>query len=158
MTSAGRAQRSGTREVETAEIASRVRVVVGRLSRRLRLHPGGDRLTSTQLASLFTIEQCGPLRVGDLAAAEGIAAATMTQVVTALAELGLVERRPDPNDGRACHVLLSDHGRREMARLRSQRTGYLATRLGACTPEQRALLAAALPVLELITQDTTSDT
>lgn len=138
---------------ETAEVAGRVRVVLGRLARQLRLHQAQDRLTSTQLATLFTIEQRAPLRIGDLAAAESISAATMTRVVAALAERGLVERRADPDDGRACQVLLSPRGSTELARLRTQRNGYLVTRLGECTPEQRAALAAALPVLETIARD-----
>jgi DNA-binding MarR family transcriptional regulator len=140
-------------EVQTAEIASRVRLIVGRLSRQLRLHPAGDRLTSTQLATLSTIDRLSPLRIGDLAVAEGISAATMTRVVAVLEEHGLVERRADPDDGRACQVVLSPHGNDEITRLRNQRTGYLATRLAACTPEQRAAVARALPVLELIAQD-----
>lgn len=157
MTTAARARRGEPSETATAEMASRVRLIVGRLSRQLRLHPAGDRLTSTQLATLSTIERRAPLRIGDLAAAEGISAATMTRVVAALEEHGLVERHPDPDDGRAWQVLLSDRGKAEVERLRSQRTGYLATRLGACTPEQRAALAAALPVLELIAQDVPND-
>lgn len=144
-------------DVETGEMASRVRLVVGRLTRQLRLHHAQDRLTSTQLATLATIDRRAPLRIGDLAAAEGISAATMTRVVAVLEEHGLVDRRPDPDDGRACQVELSEHGRAEVDRLRSQRTGYIAVRLAQCTPEQRAALAAALPVLELIAQDASSE-
>lgn len=148
---------SESEAAEIAEVASRVRLIVGRLSRRLRLDPGGDRLTPTQLATLSTIERCAPLRSGDLAAAEGISKASMTRVVTVMADLGLIERRADPHDGRACQVQLSAHGRSELARLRSQRTGYIATRLSACTPEQRAALLAAMPVLELIAQDASGE-
>ena len=158
MTPHNRAQHSGQVELDTAEIAARVRMIVGRLNRRLRLQPAEDRLTSTQLATLATIEQCAPLRIGDLAAAEGISAATMTRVVADLTDLDLIERRPDPDDGRACQVLLSQHGKTEVDRLRAQRTGYLADRLDECTPEQRAILAAALPVLELIAQNPTTQT
>lgn len=135
---------------QAAEIASRLRLVVGRISRRLRLDPAGEQLTSTQLVTLSIIDQLAPSRIGDLASAEGISAATMTRVVAALADRGLVERRPDPDDGRACLVLLSSHGNAEVTRIRNQRTGYLATRLGECTPEQRAILVAALPVLEMM--------
>lgn len=154
MTTGTRTRHGGHSDVQTAEVASRIRLIVGRLGRQLRLHPAGDRFTSTQLATLATIERRAPLRIGDLAAAEGISAATMTRVVAALEEHGLVERRADPDDGRACQVQLSDHGIAEMDRLRTQRTGYIATRLAACTPEQRAAVIAALPVLELIAQDT----
>lgn len=151
------APRGGEPEVETAEVAGRVRLVLGRLARQLRLHQSQDRLSSTQLATLSTLEQRAPVRIGDLAAAESISAATMTRVVAALTERGLVERRPDPDDGRACQVQLSQHGIGELARLRTQRDGYLATRLGECTPEQRAALAAALPVLETIARDATTE-
>lgn len=158
MTKAGRVPGGGLPDAETAEIASRLRLIMGRLTRQLRLHPTGDRLTSTQLATLATIDRLAPLRIGDLAVAEGISAATMTRVVAALEDQNLVARRPDPDDGRACQVLLSPHGNEEVARLRSQRTGYLVTRLLACTPEERAALAAALPVLELLAQDTSTET
>ncbi len=149
--------RRGEPEVDTAEVAGRLRLVLGRLARQLRLHQSQDRLTSTQLATLSTVEQRAPVRIGDLAAAESISAATMTRVVAALTERGLVERRPDPDDGRACQVQLSQHGISELARLRTQRNGYLATRLGECTPAQRAALVAALPVLEMIARDAATE-
>lgn len=158
MTTTIRAQHGGESDLETADLASRVRLVVGRLTRQLRLHHAGDLLTFTQLATLSTIERHAPLRIGDLAAAEGISAVTMTRVVAVLEEHGLVDRRPDPDDGRACQVLLSKHGTAEVDRLRRQRTGYIAVRLEQCTPGQRAALAAALPVLELIAHDAQTET
>ena len=158
MTTTNPARQVALADAETAEIASRLRLVVGRLSRRLRLNPAGDQLTSTQLVTLSIIERLAPSRIGDLAVAEGISAATMTRVVAALEDHGLVERRPDPDDGRACQVLLSAHGAAEVTRLRQQRTGYLATRLDDCTPEQRALLVAALPVLESMAQEAPVET
>lgn len=153
MTTANRSISSGLSEAESAEIASRLRLVVGRLTRRLRLDPEGEQLTSTQLVTLSIIDQLALSRIGDLATAEGISAATMTRVVAALEDRGLVERRPDPNDGRACLVLLSSHGEAEVARIRKQRTGYLATRLRECTPEQQAVLVAALPIMEMMACD-----
>jgi len=67
---------------------TRLRVALARLSRRLRRHELAG-LTPTQLAALSTVEQAGPLRLGDLAAAEGIAPSTLTRLVAALEELGL---------------------------------------------------------------------
>lgn len=138
---------------DTAEIAGRLRLLVGRLARQLRAHPTVDRLTPTQLATLSSVDRYGPLRIGDLAAREGIVAATMTRIVAVLEEQGLVQRRPDPVDGRAWQVQLSEEGAAMLAQLRSQRTGYFATRLDRCTPEQRAAIAAALPVLESLALD-----
>jgi hypothetical protein len=65
-----------------AEIdVTRLRVALARLSRRLRRHELAG-LTPTQLAALSTIGKTGPMRLGDLAAAEGIAPSTLTRLVT----------------------------------------------------------------------------
>jgi MarR family len=62
---------------------TRLRVALARLSRWLRRHELAG-LTPTQLAALATIGKTGPMRLGDLAAAEGIAPSTLTRLVTAL--------------------------------------------------------------------------
>src|SRR5271163_2863633 len=78
---------------------TRLRVALARLSRRLRRHELAG-LTPTQLAALSTVERSGPLRLGDLAAAERIAPSTLTRLVTVLEDAGYVTRRPDPADAR----------------------------------------------------------
>ncbi|HYB48038.1 MAG TPA: MarR family transcriptional regulator, partial [Streptosporangiaceae bacterium] len=70
---------------------TRLRVALARLSRRLRRHELAG-LTPTQLAALATIGKTGPMRLGDLAAAEGIAPSTLTRLVTALEDSGYVRR------------------------------------------------------------------
>lgn len=138
---------------DTADMAGRLRLLVGRLARQLRAHPARDRLTPTQLATLSSVDRHGPLRIGDLAATEGIVAATMTRIVAVLEEQELLERRADPLDGRASQVKLSEQGAAMLARLRSQRTGYFATRLARCTPDERAAIVAVLPLLESLALD-----
>src|SRR5215471_9250869 len=80
---------------DTVIDAARLRVAIARLSRRLRRHVLAG-LTPTQLSALATVERSGPLRLGDLAAAEGIAPSTLTRLVTALEERGYVDRTPVP--------------------------------------------------------------
>ncbi|HEX4830819.1 MAG TPA: MarR family transcriptional regulator [Trebonia sp.] len=128
---------------------TRLRVAIARLSRRLRRHEIAG-LTPTQLAALSTVERSGPLRLGDLAAAEGIAPSTLTRLVTALEESGLVTRRPDPSDARASTIAITDHGGQTMDRLRDEGTAVLEQSLLLLTAEQRAALAAALPALEAL--------
>jgi DNA-binding MarR family transcriptional regulator len=128
---------------------TRLRVAIARLSRRLRRHEMAG-LTPTQLAALSTVERSGPLRLGDLAAAEGIAPSTLTRLVTVLEEAGYVTRRPDPSDARASTIAIADLGRRTMERLRDEGAALLAKNLLLLTAEQRAALAAALPSLELL--------
>ena len=126
---------------------TRLRVAIARLSRRLRRHEIAG-LTPTQLAALSTVERSGPLRLGDLAAAEGIAPSTLTRMVTVLEEAGFVTRRPDPSDARASTIAITELGRQTMDRLRDEGAALLAQSLLALTPAQRTALATALPSLE----------
>jgi DNA-binding MarR family transcriptional regulator len=128
---------------------TRLRVALARLSRRLRRHELAG-LTPTQLAALSTVEQAGPLRLGDLAAAEGIAPSTLTRLVAVLEELGYVRRDADPKDARASTLAITAGGHETLERLRAENSALLAQRVMLLTPEQRSALAAALPALELL--------
>jgi DNA-binding MarR family transcriptional regulator len=126
---------------------ARLRVALARLSRRLRRHELAG-LTPTQLAALATIGKTGPMRLGDLAAAEGIAPSTLTRLVTALEDSGYVQRTADPSDARASTLAITAHGQEALERIRTETTLMLMASLELLTPEQRSTLAAALPVLE----------
>lgn len=130
---------------------TRLRVALARLSRRLRRHEIAG-LTPTQLAALATVEQSGPLRLGDLAAAEGIAPSTLTRLVTALEDMGYVRRNADPRDARASTLAITPLGHQTLERIRGETTLVLAKSLRELTPAQRAALAAALPVLEQLAE------
>ena len=126
---------------------ARLRVAIARLSRRLRRHMLAG-LTPTQLSALATVERSGPLRLGDLAAAEGIAPSTLTRLVTALEERGYVDRCPVPGDARASTLAIAPAGRAVLERIRQESTTVLADSLRTLTGDQLAALAAALPALE----------
>ena len=139
---------------DAAEIdVARLRVALARLSRRLRRHELAG-LTPTQLAALATIGKTGPMRLGDLAAAEGIAPSTLTRLVTALEEAGHVRRCADPSDARASTLTITAHGQDALERIRTETTLMLTASLELLTPEQRSTLAAALPVLEQLAEAT----
>jgi DNA-binding MarR family transcriptional regulator len=126
---------------------TRLRVALARLSRRLRRHELAG-LTPTQLAALSTVERSGPLRLGDLAAAEGIAPSTLTRLVAVLEDLGYVRRDADPRDARASMLAITVLGHETLERLREEGTAMLTQWLTLLSPEQHAALAAALPALE----------
>jgi DNA-binding MarR family transcriptional regulator len=128
---------------------TRLRVALARLARRLRRHETVG-LTPTQLAALVTVEQSGPLRLGDLAAAEGIAPSTLTRLVAVLEELGYVRRDADPKDARASTLAITAEGHTTMERLRAENSALLTQRVMLLTPQQRAALAEALPALEAL--------
>jgi DNA-binding MarR family transcriptional regulator len=131
--------------------AARLRVAIARLARRLRRHELAG-LTPTQLSALATVDRAGPLRLGDLAAAEGIAPSTLTRLVTALEERGYVERCPVPGDARASTLTIAPAGHAALERIREESTIVLADRLRTLTADQRAALAAALPALEQLAE------
>lgn len=136
----------------TAVDVTRLRVAIARLSRRLRRNDIYG-LTPTQLAALATVERSGPLRLGDLAAAEGIAPSTLTRLVSALEESGYVRRDADPRDARASTLAITPKGHEMMESLRAESTAVLTKSLMVLTSEQRAALATALPVLEQLAED-----
>jgi DNA-binding MarR family transcriptional regulator len=134
-----------------SELATRLRLAVGRLARRIRL--ATNDIPPLQLSALATLDKHGPLRSGELAAREAVTAPTMTRVLSSLAERGLVIREPDPTDARSVRVSLSPAGVETLARIRSERTALLGARVARLTDEQRAAIVAALPALESLVED-----
>ncbi|MGH3274960.1 MAG: MarR family winged helix-turn-helix transcriptional regulator [Streptosporangiaceae bacterium] len=134
------------RHAETIDVA-RLRTALLRLSRRLRRHEVAD-LTPTQLSTLATVARDGPLRLGDLAAAERIAPSTLTRLASALEERGYVQRGAVPGDARACLISVTELGTVMLDRVRQETTSVLAANLAILPPGELAALAAALPALE----------
>jgi DNA-binding MarR family transcriptional regulator len=122
---------------------TRLRVALARLSRRLRRH---------SLAGLTPTQQSGPLRLGDLAAAEGIAPSTLTRMVAVLEDLDYVRRDADPRDARASTLAITPKGHETLEQLREGGTALLTQWLALLSPEQRAALAAAVPALEALAE------
>jgi DNA-binding MarR family transcriptional regulator len=135
-----------------AELAGRLRVAVGLLVRRLRQRDPGH-LSTAQLSALITVEASGPMRSGDLAVRENVAAPTMTRLIGVMADAGLVTRGPDPSDARGSLVALAPGGAAALAAVRRERNNILSRRIAALPAEQRAALAAALPALEALLDD-----
>lgn len=134
---------------------TRLRVALARLSRRLRRHALAG-LTPSQLAALSTVEQAGPLRLGDLAAAEGIAPSTLTRMVAVLEELGYVRRDADPRDARASTLAITPKGHETLEQLREEGTALLTQWLMLLDPEQRTALASAIPAIEALAEAETA--
>jgi DNA-binding MarR family transcriptional regulator len=135
---------------------TRLRVAIARLSRRLRKHELAG-LTATQLSALATVDRAGPLRLGDLAAAERIAPSTLTRLVSVLEDRGYVERSAVPGDARAWTLVVTRRGHEVLDRIRQENTLVLADSLQTLSPDQRAALAAALPALEQLADAAPAD-
>jgi DNA-binding MarR family transcriptional regulator len=139
-------------DVALTDLAARLRLAVGRLNRRIRIDDH-ESVPPLQLSALVTVEQHGPLRLSELARREAVTAPTMSRVLSALDEQGLVHRAPDPQDARGVLITLSDTGSVRLNETRNHRTALIARRLGRLDDTQRAALAAALPALEALLVD-----
>ena len=130
-------------------LASSLRVSVARLHRRLRTEDVVDRQVSVGgLAVLALLAREGERTIGQIAAAERVQPPSMTRTVTCLQEDGYVERCPHPTDGRQVVVRLAARGVELLAAERRRRDAWLARRLRELTPEERAVLRQAAPILE----------
>lgn len=135
-----------------AELASRLRLAVTRLGRRLRTQLPGE-LSPSQLATLASVERLGPLTLGELSGAERVKPPTMTKIVACLEEQGLVSRTVDQTDRRVARVEATPAGLAFLDESRQQKDAYLAQRLRALSDPDRAALEQAAGILERILED-----
>ena len=153
MSSTGKTAEKGDLPVAvTPELAARLRLTIARVARRLRQEAGTD-LGPAQSSALATIERHGPLAPSELAQRERIKRPTATRLVGSLVELGLVDRVPDPADGRGSILTATPPGRALLRRLRARKTAYLAQQLRDLPPSDAAALARAAEVLERMLEE-----
>ena len=136
--------------VDAAEIASRLRLSVTRLARRLRQEAGTGHSPS-QLSALAVIHNHGPLTLGALAEHERVTPPTITKAVAKLEADGLVQRSPDPSDGRVIRVTVTRAGRALVDETRRRKTTWLTGRISALSPEEQDRLGEVLDVLDALT-------
>jgi len=130
-----------------AELAARLRLAVTRLSRRLR-HQGETGISASQLSALATVDRCGPMTLGDLAAAEQVQPPSMTRIVARLEEAGLVARQVCQEDRRVARVRVTGTGRELLQRSRTRKNAYLARRLRTLDDADRTVMAEVVGLLE----------
>lgn len=139
-------------KASTASQASQLRVSVARLARRLRQEGSAadQDATPSQLTALATLYRDGPMTLGELAAAERVKPPSMTRVVAALEERGLVKREPSAEDGRVVDVHVTHEGRRSHEEYRKRRDAWLCRRLQTLSPDERDLLRRASDLLDKV--------
>jgi len=136
-----------TIETNLAETAAHLRLVINRAARRMRQEAGTE-LRASHASALTSVELHGPLTPSELAEIERIKRPTATRVLRGLEEEGLVERTPDPKDGRSALISLTGEGRERLRRLRQRKNAYLARRMRDLDPGDVATLERAAEILE----------
>jgi DNA-binding MarR family transcriptional regulator len=133
-------------------LAGSLRDAIGRLGRRMRAERAPSDLSLGQWAALRTLDSQRPMTPSELAAHEKVQPPSMTKILGALEAHGYVTRTPDPDDGRQVLVAANDAGRELLADDRRRKDKWLSQRLVTLEPDERAALAAALPVLEKLSR------
>ncbi len=144
-----------TADTTLTDAAARLRMAIVRTSRRLRQEAAeaGAELTPTSVSALATVERHGPLTPSELAAIERIKRPTATRILRVLVEAGLVDRAPDPADGRSALLSVNAAGRERMRRLRGRKNAYLARRMRELPDEDLRTLERAAAILERILEE-----
>lgn len=114
--------------------------------------PAVDKLSFTTLSVLHTLSHKSPMRLTELTATEQVTQSAMTQLVTRLERDGLVERRPDPSDGRAVQVHITERGANVIDARRMERVARLSAFTEGLSPEEREALASAIPALRRLAE------
>jgi len=130
--------------------AAQLRMAIVRTARRLRQEAATEAsgLTPTSTATLASIERFGPLTPSELADVERVKRPTMTRALGCLEREGLIERTPDPADGRSSLIAVNADGRERLRRLRSRKNAYLARRMRDLAPEEVETLTRAAEILD----------
>lgn len=133
-------------------LASELRVVVGRLKRRLREQSHFGDLSWTQVRVLSRLEKEGPATVTALARAEGIRPQSMGATVGILESAGLVAGSPHPTDGRQTIFSLTPACRERIDANRAARQDWIVrTVRSRLTPSEEAELARGIELLRRLT-------
>jgi DNA-binding MarR family transcriptional regulator len=131
------------------ETASRLRVAIGAVNRRIREASAAGELSIPQLTALSRLDRLGPMTTAELARREQISPQAMGATIASLEKLGLVARSADAADGRLPILGLTPEG---LAAVHSGRNAVvdqiLAVLEESFTDEETEILAAAAPLIE----------
>lgn len=134
-------------------VVPRLRLATMQLSRRMRQESGNETaLTPSRFSALSTIDANNPLRMTDLARAERVSKSSITRIVGSLSDLGLVELLPDPSDGRSTLIGVTPKGKQVLATTSERTDAYLAQQLTTFSDAEKAMLEAAVLLLERLTR------
>jgi DNA-binding MarR family transcriptional regulator len=136
--------------MDVMAVADRLRPTVLQLARELRREKIAG-VSPHQVGLLVAIKYAPGVTVGELASDERVSTAAMSKRVSRLERDGLVTRTQSEKDRRQVGLTLTDEGQRTLRRVRSRRTAWLASRLGALSPAELAAVGAALePLAQLL--------
>jgi len=146
---AGSAASVGSVPVDVVRAAGELRVAVGRIVRRLRCQRAAGELTASELSVLARLDEHGPCGPAALAEIEQVSAPVVCATLTGLQRRGMVDRDPDPHDGRRVVISLTAAGRSALLARRSALSRRVAVALtDRFSPAERQQLLDVVPLLQ----------
>jgi DNA-binding MarR family transcriptional regulator len=119
--------------------------------------PSVRKFNFSTLSVLHTLARTGPLRLTDLLKTEQLKQPALTSLVAKLEQDGLIQRRPDPRDGRAMLLSLTRQGREIVRSRHANRVAKLSQLVAQLTDEEREVLAGSAHVLTRISEIAATD-
>ena len=137
---------------DTKDIAARLHSSAIRLLRTLRREDDGSGLSAPRLSALSVVVFAGPMSLAGLAAAEQVKPPTMSRIVDALVERGLVTRIAKPGDRRSVEIEATREGKQLLEAGRERRVDALVARLRKLADSEQRALARGVEILERVTR------
>jgi DNA-binding MarR family transcriptional regulator len=141
-----------TTEALDAATATRLRTVLGRLSKQLRTTAASTDagLTPTKISVLLSVDRRGTSRISEVAELEALNPTLLSRTISTLVDAGLLDRVSDAGDRRTAWVQVTDEGHRLAERMRRERTEVVNRGMSALPASERRILEQAIPALEAL--------
>jgi DNA-binding MarR family transcriptional regulator len=121
---------------------------IGLLVRRVRAEAASHELSLTEAAVMARLAKDGPATTADLARAEGMKPQSMGTTIAALEEMGIVERKPHPTDGRQVNIELTGKGAAVRESAKDAKRIWLAQAIAQLDKQEQATLFAAGEIIK----------
>ncbi|MGA8741779.1 MAG: MarR family transcriptional regulator [Terracidiphilus sp.] len=135
---------------ESKNLADQLHSAAIQLLRKLRREDAASGLSAPRLSALSVVVFAGPVALGDLATVEQVRPPTMTRIVDALAEQGLVTKKRNAEDGRSTLILATAAGKKLLKRGRERRVRSLARQIAVLRADDLSALRDAAEILKRV--------
>lgn len=125
---------------------------IGLLTRRVRAAAGSHELSLTEAAVLGRLAKDGPATTADLARAEGMKPQSMGTTIAELEEMGMVERKPHPTDGRQVNIGLTAKGAAVRQSVKDAKRTWLSQAIAQLDERERETLFKAGEIIKRLAE------
>src|SRR5579883_219237 len=125
---------------------------IGMLVRRIRSAAASHELSLTEAAVMARLDRDGPATTAELARAERMKPQSMGTTIASLEEMGKVERKPHPTDGRQLNIVLTAKGLSVRNAVRAEKRTGLAQATTQMNESERETLFKAGEIIKRLAE------